>query len=122
MKRLVTSIIAFALQMLVSAPNVNAQGTVVSAPVVKHAVVSVRIRVRDAAFDAKFDTDGQTIGGFTEADLNKKFSKVNSGASIVNFVAQNGYKIIGFSSTQGGIGAGISEGSNGYMVLFEQIR
>lgn len=119
MKRL---IVAFVCQMLALASSANAQTGVSSTQIGKHRIVSVRVRVRDSVYDAKFDTDGQNIGGLNETDLNKRFVKVNSGTSVINFVVQNGYRMVGFSSAQAGSGAGISEGSNGYVVLFEQVE
>lgn len=75
---------------------------------------------------ATFDTSGQGLANLSEAELNKKFAKVPmpaSPASIINFVVQNGYRVVGFSTTQGGAGADASRYSvtNGYVFLCEQV-
>jgi hypothetical protein len=63
----------------------------------------------------------------SEADLNKKYAKIpmpSSSASIINFVVQSGYRVVSFSTTQGGAGLDASRYSatNGYVFLCEQVR
>lgn len=89
-----------------------------SAPISRQ--VFVRIELVYRGWDAAFDTDGQSIGGLSEAELKTKFTKVKSAASVMNFMAQNGYKVVGFSSTQAGTGRGNGGGFDGYAILFEQ--
>jgi hypothetical protein len=76
---------------------------------------------------AKFDTGGQGFANMSEADLNKKYAKIpmpSSPASIINFVVQSGYRVVSFSTTQGGAGLDASRYSatNGYVFLCEQVR
>ncbi|GAB3306908.1 hypothetical protein ACFQT0_26375 [Hymenobacter humi] len=76
---------------------------------------------------AAFDTGGRGLANLSEAELNKKYAKVPmpaSPTSIINFVVQNGYRVVGFSTTQGGAGADASRVSvtNGYVFLCEQVR
>ena len=82
--------------------------------------VFVQIERGYHGWDVEFDTDGQSIGGLSETELKTKFTKVKSAASVMNFMAQNGYKVTGFSSTQAGTGRGNGGGFNGYAILFEQ--
>lgn len=84
--------------------------------------VFVRLRWEFRVCDADFDTDGQTIGNLSEIELNKKFIKVKSAASVVNFMSQNGYKVVGFSSTCAGSSRGDGGGFNGYAILFEKVK
>ncbi|MDQ2795364.1 MAG: hypothetical protein M3Y12_15355 [Bacteroidota bacterium] len=76
---------------------------------------------------ALFDTNGQGLAGLSEAELNKKYAKVPrpaSPVSIINFVVQSGYRVVSFTTTQGGAGADASRYSvtNGYVFLCEQVR
>ena len=76
---------------------------------------------------ARFDTGGQGLANLSEADLNKKHEKMPTPASpaaILNFVVQSGYRVVSFSTTQGGAGADVSRYSvtNGYVFLCEQVR
>lgn len=76
---------------------------------------------------ASFDTGGQGMANLNEADLNKKYAKIPmpaSPASIINFVVQSGYRVVSFSTTQGGAGTDASRYSvsNGYVFLCEQVR
>ena len=76
---------------------------------------------------ATFDTGGRGLANLCEAELNKKYAKVpmpTSPASIINFVVQNGYRVVGFSTTQAGAGPDASRVSvtNGYVFLCEQVR
>jgi hypothetical protein len=76
---------------------------------------------------ATFDTGGQGLANLSEAELNKKYAKVPlpaSPASIINFVVQNGYRVVSFSTTQAGAGPDVSRVSvtNGYVFLCEQVR
>ena len=81
--------------------------------------VFVRIVMGYRGWDADFDTDGHRIGGLSEAELKTKFTKVQSAASVVNFMTQNGYRVAGFSSTQDGTNRGNGGSFNGYAMLFE---
>jgi hypothetical protein len=76
---------------------------------------------------ATFDTGGRGLANLSEAELNKKYAKVPmpaSPASIINFVAQSGYRVVSFSTTQAGAGPDASRVSvtNGYVFLCEQVR
>ena len=76
---------------------------------------------------ARFDTGGQGLANLSEADLNKKHEKMPTPASpaaILNFVVQSGYRVVSFTTTQGGAGADVSRYSvtNGYVFLCEQVR
>lgn len=78
---------------------------------------------------ATFDTGGRGLANLSEAELNKKYAKVPlpaSSASIVNFVVQSGYRVVSFSTTQGGSGSGADANrvsiTNGYVFLCEQVR
>jgi hypothetical protein len=76
---------------------------------------------------ATFDTGGRGLANLSEAELNKKYAKVPAPASplaIVNFVVQQGYRVVDFSTTQGRAGADASRVSvtNGYVFLCEQVR
>lgn len=76
---------------------------------------------------ASFDTGGKGLANFSEAELNKKYAKVPmpaSPASIVNFLVQSGYRMVSFSTMQGGAGPDASRYSvtNGYVFLCEQVR
>ena len=70
-------------------------------------------------YDASFDTNGQSIGGLSEIELAKKFSKIKSAVAVLNFMAQNGYKVTGFSAVPAGTGRGNGPGFGGYAFLFE---
>lgn len=72
-------------------------------------------------YNASFDTGGQTIGGLSSADLSKKFFRA-SAATILNFVIENGYRVIGFSATEAKTFDGTGNGLEGYAVLLEQIK
>ena len=84
--------------------------------------VFVRLISGYRGYEAEFDTDGQNIGGLNEENLKNKLTKIKSAASVLNFMAQNGYRVSGFSSTQAGTGRGNGGEFNGYALLFEQIR
>ena len=84
--------------------------------------VFVRLRWEYHVCDADFDTDGQTIGNLSEIELNKKFTKIKSAASVMNFMSQNGYKVVGFSSTCASSRRGDGGGFNGYAILFEKAK
>lgn len=76
---------------------------------------------------AQFDTGGQGLANLSEAELNKKYAKMSmpaSPAAIINFVVQSGYRVVSFTTTQGGAGADVSRYSvtNGYVFLCEQVR
>ena len=69
---------------------------------------------------AYFDADGQLIAGQSEADLQKRFTRFQSPASVINFMRENGYRITQFTAVPGitrseGGGAGIGT----YVVMFE---
>lgn len=101
--------------MLQHGPTVTATGQ----------VIMVQLHAVRKGIQAVFDTDGQTLSGLGQEELNKKFTVVSSAASVINFVVKNGYRIAGFSSTEaatyGGTGSN-GGGSNGCIVLFEQTR
>ena len=76
---------------------------------------------------ARFDTGGQGLANLSEADLNKKYAKVPmpaSPAAILNLVVQSDYRVVSFTTTQGGAGPDASRYSatNGYVFLCEQVR
>lgn len=76
---------------------------------------------------ARFDTAGQGLANLSEAELNKKYAKVPmpaSPAAILNFVVRSGYRVMSFTTTQGGAGADAGRYSvtNGYVFLCEQVR
>ena len=72
-----------------------------------------------------FDTDGESIGGLSQAELNKNFSRTTSVAAVLNFVVQQGYRVqslvVTQASTHGGTG-NTGGGTDGYAVLFEKLR
>ncbi|WP_035565031.1 hypothetical protein [Hymenobacter sp. IS2118] len=75
---------------------------------------------------AAFDTDGETIGGLSQKELNQKFAKIPlpaSSASIINFVVRSGYRVVSFNPTQGGAGTDTNRVSvtNGYVLLCEKL-
>lgn len=87
--------------------------------------VLVRLYEYRHGFHAVFDTDGQPVAGLSEEELNKKFFKVASAASVVNFVVQNGYRVAGFAPIQDRTHGGVGDnggGTAGYAVLCEQVR
>lgn len=73
-------------------------------------------------FGADFDTDGQSIGGLAEADLNKQFARTNSTAKVLNFVVQNGYRLVSFMPIDGETFEGRGDGFGGYTALFERVK
>ena len=88
-------------------------------------IIVVQFHAVRKGIQAVFDTDEQTLSGLGQDELNKKFTAVSSAASIINFVVKSGYRIVGFSSTEAAIYGGTGSnggGSNGCVVLFEQVR
>lgn len=87
--------------------------------------VLVRIYEDRHGYLAVFDTDGQPVAGLSEVELNKKFFKVASATSVINFVVQNGYRVAGFAPIQARTHGGTCDtggGTAGYAVLCEQVR
>jgi len=84
-------------------------------------MVHIRLDAGGDRCSAYFDADGQPIAGQSEADLQKKFARFKSPASVINFMRENGYRIMYFSVVPAGAGryggGGASEGT--YVVMFE---
>lgn len=112
------------------AQNAPAQASIVPTPA-KMALVTINWwqNVLGAGYlQVVFDTAGEPMAGLSEQELNKKFAKVSlpaSPASIINFVVQNGYRVVTFTTTQAGTHGGTGStggGTNGYVLLCEQVK
>ena len=124
MKHLILSLNA--LLFFLSTPAVQAQAaapasSVAAAPA---AMALVQVYYTRKGFKAEFDTDGQSLGGLSQAELNQKFKVVASPVAVINFVVQSGYRVVSFSTTQAGAGADLARVSvtNGYVFLCEPVR
>ncbi|OGX89594.1 hypothetical protein BEN47_06845 [Hymenobacter lapidarius] len=115
------------LLFLLSAPAVQAQAAAPAGSVVAAApaaVALVQVYYTRKGFRAEFDTDGKSLGGLSQAELNEKFKVVTSPVAVINFVVQSGYRVASFSTTQAGAGADLARVSvtNGYVFLCESVR
>lgn len=120
MKPLCGALLAAAL--IVGRPaSTLAQTAPVGTPLSKVVLVHIRLDAGGDRCSAYFDADGQPIAGQSEADLQKKFARFKSPASVINFMRENGYRIIQFTAVPAGTsrygGGGASEGT--YVVMFE---
>ena len=89
-------------------------------PTAKGVVLLTFARTGNDQYKVTFDTGGQTIGGFSQAQLNEKFTRVLSAAEVINFVLSQGYRVVSLVPRVAGAGAGTGGGTSGYVVLLEQ--
>ena len=88
----------------------------------KNIIVVIADNTLRTAKRANFDMDGATANGLTEKQLNEKFRAVQSSATVLNFLAQAGYKSIGFSTVANGTGVGTGGGLRGFAILMEKVE
>ena len=69
--------------------------------------------------DATFDTDSRPVGGLSPAELNRKFHRVTSLARILNFMKQNGYRVVSFVPTPAALIDGYGGELRGLLFVFE---
>ncbi|MDO7853654.1 hypothetical protein [Hymenobacter convexus] len=111
------------LALAPDAARAQAPATTASPSAPAGTLVVVYFREKDyRLFEANFDTDGQSIGGLDEKQLNKEFSRTNSTAKVLNFVAQNGYRLVSFTPLDGETYDGRGDGFGGYTALFERLK
>lgn len=122
MKQLKLIFLATLAGLLFSVTPVKAQSSSPPTSLGKYVLVNIRGRVLSKTIAVAFDTGGEPIGGLGEAALNEKFAKVESVAAIINYVVQNGYKVMSFSLAPGPIAQGTGGGVGFYVVLFEKVK
>ena len=122
MKQLKLILLTTLAGLLFSVFPVKAQSSGSPTPLGKYVLVNIRGKVLSKTIAVAFDTGGETIGGLSETALNEKFSKVESVAAIMNYLVQNGYKVLSFSLAPGPIAQGTGGGVGFYVVLFEKVN
>lgn len=123
MKALFSLLVLLFVHFAVLVPAAQAQSSpAVASPAIGKLVV---VRITDKSYrsyEARFETDGESIGGLTEDALSKRFSRVNSTAAILNFVVENGYRVLSFAPVDGEIYNGKSSGFGGFTALLERVK
>lgn len=72
-------------------------------------------------YNVIFDINEQTIGGLSSADLSNKFREM-SAAPVLNFMAEHGYRIVGFTATPAKNLNNSGGGLEGYAIFMERNR
>lgn len=68
-----------------------------------------------------FDIDESVLlNGLNKKELDKKFNKTESLSGVINFVVSAGYNLLQTVAINGGSGFGNSDGTIGYLVIFEK--
>ncbi|MFC6225733.1 hypothetical protein ACFP2F_20980 [Hymenobacter artigasi] len=123
MKRIIPAltIIVFSLFLLL-APPAQAQAPASTAAISQPGrVVVVYLYALKNSYNPSFDTGGQLVGGLNSAELSTRFFRT-SAATILNFMAENGYRVVGFAAKPAEIFNNSGGGLEGYTVLLEQVR
>ena len=92
-----------------------------AAPSQSAKVVVVYLYALKNSYNPSFDTGGKLVGGLNSTELSTKFFRT-SAATILNFMAENGYRVAGFAAKPAPIANNYGGGLEGYTVLLEQIR
>lgn len=85
--------------------------------------VFLTLYIRDGGcYRATFDTDDHPVGGLSTKALNEKFDAVCSLARILNFMRQNGYRVVTFAPKPEPLYNGTMSRPREHLIVFEYIK
>ena len=73
------------------------------------------------SYNVVFDINEQTIGGLGSAELSDKF-RDKPAAPVLNFMEENGYRVVGFTATPAKDLNNSGGGLEGYAIFMERTR
>ena len=119
MKRIIPALIIVVFSFLLLVPPAHTQAP--DAPIQPGHVVVLYLHALNNSFNPSFDTGGQLVGGLNSTELSAKFSRA-SAATIINFIVNKGYRVVGFAAKPAEIANNYGGGLEGYTVLLEKVR
>jgi hypothetical protein len=110
-------------KLLISVLLIVLTNSVLAQNKLSHHVITIKMEEEtfNEKFHALFDIeDSNLIGGLNKKELEKKFDKVDSISTVLNFTIDNGYHLIQSLPINGGSGLGYSDGTVGYLFILEK--
>lgn len=87
----------------------------------------ITIKMVEKNFNEKYNVffdieDSILINGLDKKGLEKKFDKTDNISTVLNFVVDDGYRLLQSLPLNGGSGFGNSDGTVGYLFILEKLN